>query len=222
MGSMDLGRKLVGTMTRMNITLKRFVAASSMLAAGCFMASCTKGTNDVKSASQGSSFRATPTDLRTSYPPGAAIADPIKFVVTTKEGRPVPSIDVEFKAFDITLADKAALSESQIKAELLAKWNNSEFTMGTEASFAKDLVLLDLVVRHVPETFQVDLASRTKTAKPALEFAPQTIHHPSSPLPCGCLRIQRLQILCNLFAFALHPTTTSKIVVSRQSKITFW
>jgi hypothetical protein len=112
-------------------------ALTSGLIVASLGSSCTKGAKSAASVrAAASNWKATPEELKNTYPANRTILDPIKFVVTTREGSPVPNIKVEFKAFDVTPAFNGGVSNEAIKAEILRKWSDGNFVMNSAGSIA--------------------------------------------------------------------------------------
>ncbi len=116
----------------------RFAAAlTCSLLSASLLTSCTKGTKNAAGVrASATNWKATPGELKNQYPPNKTILDPIKFVVTTKEGSPVPNINVEFKAFDVTPAYNGGVSTEAMKAEILNKWSDGNYVMNSSGSIA--------------------------------------------------------------------------------------
>lgn len=119
------------------IGLRCLAALTSGLIVASLGSSCTKGAKSAASVrAAASNWKATPEELKNTYPANRTILDPIKFVVTTREGSPVPNIKVEFKAFDVTPAFNGGVSNEAIKAEILRKWSDGNFVMNSAGSIA--------------------------------------------------------------------------------------
>ena len=106
------------------------------------LSACTKATQSVKSATDGSKYTATPGETKTKYPPNTQLSDRVTFVIKNKTGTPIPNIVTEFKLFDVTLADKAGISDEQIKSELFAKWEDTNFLMDAAGSLSQSSCIL--------------------------------------------------------------------------------
>ena len=125
-------------------SLKR-VCGSTVLSLGLVgltlysFAACTKGGKTASAVRSGGSWKATPGEVQAQYPPNKTISDALKFVITTKEGSPVPNIAVDFRAFDVTPAYNAGVPVENMKQEILSKWNDGNFVMGSKGSIASSV-----------------------------------------------------------------------------------
>ena len=110
------------------------VSSLLTLSLAMLMWACTKGTKSVNAAKDGSNFGSTVPELVGPFAPNKSISEAIRFVITTKEGRVLPGINVEFKAFDITLASQAGLDKAAMAESMQSNWNSPAFVMDAKGA----------------------------------------------------------------------------------------
>jgi hypothetical protein len=114
--------------------LKSILPSVLILALVMLTGACTKASKSVSAAKDGSNFGSTVPELVGPFAPNKSISDAIRFIITTKEGRVLPGINVEFKAFDITAASQAGLEKTVIADAIRSKWNDPAFVMDSNGA----------------------------------------------------------------------------------------
>ena len=113
---------------------KPIISATKFLGAvyivfSIFILSCNKGKNSVQEASLGYNFTAAAQEVPGSFSPNTLLEFPFKFIVTSKEGRPISRVKTEFKAFVISEAITAGLSDERIARAIFANWDSVYFNI---------------------------------------------------------------------------------------------
>lgn len=104
-------------------------ASLAVIMASLSVSGCMKGSKSANDARGGGKFKATPGEIKASYAPNYTLETPIKFTITTLEGRPIPNVLTDFRAFDVTASHQAGISDANLRAEMIAKWNDGNFIM---------------------------------------------------------------------------------------------
>jgi hypothetical protein len=97
---------------------------------------CSKGKKTAEQARLGSEFKAETTELQNPYPPNFKLSKNLYYTVKSKSGQPISGVQAEFKAFLITDAVKAGLSDEIIKEKILDGWNGGDFVMQADGSIS--------------------------------------------------------------------------------------
>lgn len=95
---------------------------------------CSKGTNTARRSQWWPGDLPPTTELHNPYPANKSIGPNLVFNVKTKNGEPLPSVAVEFKAFLITDAITAGLDEESIKEGIKDGWSGLDFIMQADGT----------------------------------------------------------------------------------------